>query len=241
MANPGFGRGHYFVLMKKQKTYYHFTSDQLRDGRPIPPVGEWLIHEGPLEMRCQGLHASAHPFDALTYAPGRGFIGSNWMERCCKQATRFAPGNGRSSNQSTLPTCFKNTLAGLPDAVEQYWPEAPEVVVHFLKTGEGAAEAGEAAWAAWAAGSAGGSAAQRAAGRRRMRRRGRWRRRGGGGGGAGGGGGGAGGEAGRRRRGRWGRRRGGGAAAEARAAQENARKKYRKWFQEMVAVEFSRA
>ena len=96
------------------------------------------------------------------------------------------------------------------DAVEQYWPEAPEVVVHFLKTGEQAAEAGAAAWAAWAAAAA--VAAARAA--RAAQAAAAW----------------AAALAGA-----------GEAEAEAQAAQENARKKYRKWFQEMVAVEFSRA
>lgn len=49
---------------------YHFTADTLRDGRPIPPIGEWLVHEGPIAPCVSGLHASEHPFDALTYAPG---------------------------------------------------------------------------------------------------------------------------------------------------------------------------
>jgi len=49
---------------------YHFTGDILRDGRPIPAVGEWLEHDGPVVPCKSGLHASEHPFDALTYAPG---------------------------------------------------------------------------------------------------------------------------------------------------------------------------
>jgi hypothetical protein len=49
---------------------YHFTSKKLRDGRPIPAVGEWLKHEGEIEPCVSGLHASEHPFDALKYAPG---------------------------------------------------------------------------------------------------------------------------------------------------------------------------
>ena len=50
--------------------YYHFVADKLRDGRPIPPDGEWLEHSGDL-IPCQsGLHASLHPYDALRYAPG---------------------------------------------------------------------------------------------------------------------------------------------------------------------------
>ena len=50
---------------------YHFTGDRLRDGRPIPPVGEWLEHEGEIVPCVNGLHASEHPFDAMIYASGR--------------------------------------------------------------------------------------------------------------------------------------------------------------------------
>jgi hypothetical protein len=49
---------------------YHFTANALRDGSPIPPVGEWLTYEGNVRICCSGLHASYDPFDALHYAPG---------------------------------------------------------------------------------------------------------------------------------------------------------------------------
>jgi len=49
---------------------WHFVGDSLRDGRPVPKDGEWLIHTGDLRMCKTGLHASEHPFDALRYAPG---------------------------------------------------------------------------------------------------------------------------------------------------------------------------
>lgn len=56
--------------MSKSKFYFHFTADTLRDGRPVPPVGEWLVHSGKVKMCDSGLHASADPWDALQYAPG---------------------------------------------------------------------------------------------------------------------------------------------------------------------------
>jgi len=49
---------------------YHFTSETLRDGRPLPEIGHWIEHEGPIVPCESGLHASEHPFDALQYAPG---------------------------------------------------------------------------------------------------------------------------------------------------------------------------
>ena len=49
---------------------YHFVGSTLRDGRPVSPDGEWLVHDGRVEMCKLGLHASRHPFDALRYAPG---------------------------------------------------------------------------------------------------------------------------------------------------------------------------
>ena len=50
--------------------YYHFTGAKLRDGKPIPPIGEWLVFDGhPIPCRG-GLHASPDAFSALQYAPG---------------------------------------------------------------------------------------------------------------------------------------------------------------------------
>lgn len=49
---------------------WHFVSDTLRDGRPIPPDGEWLRHEGKIKPCASGLHASIRLIDALQYAPG---------------------------------------------------------------------------------------------------------------------------------------------------------------------------
>jgi len=50
---------------------WHFTDDnKLRDGSPLPPVGETLKFDAEPILCAQGLHASLHPFDALKYAPG---------------------------------------------------------------------------------------------------------------------------------------------------------------------------
>ena len=49
---------------------WHFVGNKLMDGRPIPPDGEWLVHEGELIMCKSGLHASIRLIDALKYVPG---------------------------------------------------------------------------------------------------------------------------------------------------------------------------
>jgi hypothetical protein len=50
---------------------YHFTSYKLSNGDPIPPIGKWLVYDGPIVPCESGLHASEHPYDALQYAPGK--------------------------------------------------------------------------------------------------------------------------------------------------------------------------
>src|SRR5690606_19123851 len=49
---------------------YHFVGDRLRDGRPVPPDGVWLVHDCPVELCFSGLHASRRPWQALRYATG---------------------------------------------------------------------------------------------------------------------------------------------------------------------------
>ena len=44
---------------------YHFVNATLRDGRPVPPDGEWLEHDGAVVMCESGLHASLTPWQAL--------------------------------------------------------------------------------------------------------------------------------------------------------------------------------
>jgi len=49
---------------------YHFVGVKLKNGEPVPPDGEWLVHVGPIEPCNAGLHMSERPFQALQYAPG---------------------------------------------------------------------------------------------------------------------------------------------------------------------------
>ena len=50
---------------------WHFTDGgKLCDGRPLPPIGVVLRHDGPLIPCKSGLHGCVRAIDALTYAPG---------------------------------------------------------------------------------------------------------------------------------------------------------------------------
>jgi hypothetical protein len=57
-------------MQERKILAWHFCGDTLRDGRPIPPDGEVLEHEGELIMCAKGLHASVKIMDALSYSPG---------------------------------------------------------------------------------------------------------------------------------------------------------------------------
>ena len=154
------------VARKMMKTYYHFTGDTLRDGRPIPKPGVWLKHDGPVIPCKSGLHASEHPFDALAYAPGnllhkvnlRGEITPHGdpIDKHCARERRIVA----TIDAECVMRSFARRVA--LDAVKRYWLEAPEVVVEYLKTGDETKRAaardaaGDAAWAAardaaWAA------------------------------------------------------------------------------------------
>lgn len=49
---------------------WHFVGETLRDGRPVPADGEWLVHEGPIVPAGVDLSAFVRPFDALWHSTG---------------------------------------------------------------------------------------------------------------------------------------------------------------------------
>ena len=49
---------------------WHFTGSTLRDGSPIPAIGQTLIFPGKIEICKAGYHWSRRPSQALEYAPG---------------------------------------------------------------------------------------------------------------------------------------------------------------------------
>jgi hypothetical protein len=143
---------------------WHFVSDTLRDGRPVPADGEVLVHEGPLTLCASGLHASKNILDALHYAPGsiicRVEVCGEIIHGNDKLVASERTILWRVSDERILRKFAR--MCALD--VMHLW-DAPDIVVQYLKNGDesirGAAR--DAADAADAAGSAAGAAARDAA------------------------------------------------------------------------------
>ena len=136
------------------KIYYHFTNDRLRDGTPIPPIGEWLVFPGTPKICYRGLHASDHPFDALQFAPGNilhkveliGIEEKHTNKVVAKQRKIIATIDATDLLQSSARQFAV-------DVMDLWTP--PGIVRDFLITGDKSkAPAAEAAAAEAAAGSA---------------------------------------------------------------------------------------
>jgi hypothetical protein len=148
---------------------YHFTADRLRDHRPIPAIGETLVHTGPIFWCESGLYASRDAFDALRYAPG-----ARLHRVFCEDIER---------EDETKLVCRRRTIVAAIDATDllrgfacscaldviDQW-DAPDVVRRYLETGDEslrlqAWDTSDAARdAAWAAARSAADAARSAAG-----------------------------------------------------------------------------
>lgn len=128
------------------KQGWHFTDgDKLRDGRPLPPIGEWLVHDGPVEMCKSGLHYSPTILDALSYAPGCHLHRVSVRNVVKKQDDKAVCRRRRIDESADMTWALVSFAENCATRAE--WAERA---------------AGEAAWAAWAAMAAAGEAAREA-------------------------------------------------------------------------------
>jgi hypothetical protein len=128
--------------------YYHFTGSMLRDGRTIPPTGEWLVFDGTPEPCECGLHASPDAFDALQYAPG-GLL--HQVELGGTILPHGDPVDKFAAQKRKIIATIDATDIMRPFArrvaldVIHLW-EAPAIVREYLETGDESKR--DAAWAA---------------------------------------------------------------------------------------------
>ena len=133
--------------------YYHFVGETLRDGSPIPKDGEWLVHEGPLNMCVSGLHASPTPFEALKYAPGAVLCEVELDGEVIKDTDKVVAQKRKIVRRVDLTEVCRAFARKKALSVIHLW-NAPPVVREYLETGkeELRVAARDAAWdAAWAA------------------------------------------------------------------------------------------
>lgn len=159
---------------------YHFVGDTLRDGRPIPPDGEWLVHEGPVAICESGLHASLHPFDALQYAPGNTLCLVECEDVVAEQDDKLVCRRRMIVKRADATDMLRTFARQCALDVIHMW-DAPQVVRDYLTTGDetlmvAARDAvWDAAWdavwdAAWAAAKDAARAAARTAARDAQRK-----------------------------------------------------------------------
>ena len=123
---------------------WHFCAHTLRDGRPIPPDGEWLVHDGDVIPCKSGLHASIRLIDALEYAPGstlcrvilRGDIQQHNNDKIVGRERQIV---WRIDATAVLREFARKCALD----VIHLW-EAPDVVRKYLETGDESLRA--AAW-----------------------------------------------------------------------------------------------
>jgi hypothetical protein len=124
---------------------WHFVDSTLRDGRAVPPDGEWLRHDGACVMCESGFHASRRLIDALQYAPG---------STVCRVAMLGIADEHKNNKLVASERVILWRLAGSDEVLRAFarkaalsvihlW-DAPDVVRQYLETGDESLRA--AAW-----------------------------------------------------------------------------------------------
>ena len=151
------------LALDETRIGYHFVGATLRDGRPIPPDGEWLEHDGKVVMCISGLHASRHPFDTLQFAPGSTLCLVECEDIVTEHDDKLVCRRRRIVARIDATDLLWRAAREYAQAVLHLW-DAPQVVKDFLASGDESLSAAACA-AAWDAASAAASAAARAAAR----------------------------------------------------------------------------
>jgi hypothetical protein len=142
---------------------WHFTGDTLRDGRPIPAIGEWLAHDGPIAICRTGLHASERLIDALSFAPGNRLHRVTMRGIEDREDDKLVARERRIDWAIDAEPVLRAFARRCALDVLPLWPGAPAIVREYLETGNEAIRAAAGAAARAAAWAAAGAAARAAA------------------------------------------------------------------------------
>jgi hypothetical protein len=156
-------------------TGWHFTGDRLRNGDPIPPVGEWIRAEGTIVLCRNGLHCSKRLMDALHYAPGELLHRVELLDNLQDGGDKWVGRERRIIASADATNMLREFARWCALQVVHLW-NVPPVVLEYLTTGDESkrAAAMDAAWdasraaamdAAWDASRAAATAAAWAASR----------------------------------------------------------------------------
>ncbi len=106
---------------------WHFTGSTLRDGSPIPAVGQTLIFQSKIKICEAGYHWSRRPSHALRYAPGpmlhKVSFGGNVQEQSDKGV----------SSERTILASIDSTQLLRRFADDNFWV-MPEILRKYLTT-----------------------------------------------------------------------------------------------------------
>jgi hypothetical protein len=129
---------------------WHFVGSTLRDGRPIPPDGEWLVHTGPVKICLTGLHASRRPAHALEYAPGPVLCRVECDDIVTEDHDKFVCRRRRIIQRADITETLRYYARMQALSVIHLYDDPPDVVLDYLMTGDESIRAAARA-AAWAA------------------------------------------------------------------------------------------
>jgi hypothetical protein len=116
---------------------YHFTASKLRDGHPLPPIGEWLEYTGKVTLYRvgEGLWASTHPYDALYYGTGTLLHTVEVEDVECEETFRVAARRRKIIATVDAENLLRVFARWCALRVINNW-QAPEIVRTYLEIGD---------------------------------------------------------------------------------------------------------
>lgn len=120
----------------KVKAWHFVSADRrLRDGRPLPAVGELLVEPGPIKLYKKGLHGSRRLIDALGYAPGPVLCRTVHSGEILYGDDKLCSSGRIIIAMADVSEVLRKFARLCALDVVHLW-DAPDVVIQYLKTGD---------------------------------------------------------------------------------------------------------